>query len=77
MRKVRPIEPPGLNLQIPEHLNPEMFCKQIGGDCDDYADKFETMDEIFSLGKWDMKKRDIPVKQRKYIMSKFTSFSFL
>ena len=71
MRTVRPVPAPGDDLKIPENLDPETFCKQIGGDCDDYGDKFETMDEIFSLGKWDMKKRDIPVKQRKYIMSKY------
>ena len=49
MRVVRPIAPPGLNLTIPANMTPEKFCKQIGGDCDEYGDKFETMDEIFNL----------------------------
>ena len=38
------IPAPGLNLKIPEDLTPETFCKQIGGDCDEISDKFETID---------------------------------
>ena len=50
MRKVKRISPPpGLNLQIPADLDPETFCRQIGGDCDDIADKFETIDQMFTL----------------------------
>jgi len=50
MRVVRPVyPPPGLNLQIPEGMTPEVFCKQIGGDCAEYADKFESIDEIFNF----------------------------
>lgn len=39
---------PGDNLKIPADLDVETFCKQIGGDCDDIADKFETIDEVFT-----------------------------
>ena len=67
MRKVKRIAPPGENLKIPDDLDPETFCKQIGGDCDDIADKFETIDEIFTMDKWAMKERGVPIAQRKYI----------
>jgi hypothetical protein len=40
--------PPGLNLKIPEGLTAEQYCKQIGGDCSEYADKFETIEELFT-----------------------------
>lgn len=50
MRNVNPIyPPPGLNLQIPSSLTVEQFCKQIGGDCYDIADKFESMDQVMGL----------------------------
>jgi len=50
MRVVRPISPPPReNLVIPKDMDVETFCKQIGGDCDDIADKFESMDEVFSF----------------------------
>ena len=69
MRVVRQIyPPPGLNLQIPEGLTPETFCKQIGGDCAEYADKFETIDEVFKLDSKELKAKGIPIVQRKYIM---------
>ena len=47
MRVVRPIDPPGLNLKVPDNLSAELFCKQIGGDCEEIADKFETIDQVF------------------------------
>ena len=46
-----------MNLKIPADLDPETFLRQIGGDCDDVADKFETIDEIFTEGRELMKKR--------------------
>ena len=49
LRKVKRVPAPGFNLKIPEGLDPETFCRQIGGDCDDHADKFESIDEIFTL----------------------------
>ncbi len=60
--------PPGLNLQIPEGLSPEQFCKQIGGDCAEYADKFENIQEVFNLDSKEMKQKGIPTVQRKYIL---------
>ena len=62
LRKVNPVEAPGYNLQIPEDLDPEKFCRQIGGDCEEYADKFENITEVFTLDGFTMKKRDIPTK---------------
>ena len=51
--KMRVIErvfpPPGLDLKIPADLTAEKFCKQIGGDCHEYYDKFENINEIFTL----------------------------
>ena len=50
MRRVNRITPaPGMNLQLPTDLDAETFCRQIGGDCDDYSDKFESLEEVFSL----------------------------
>lgn len=50
MRVVNPVfPPPGLNLQVPADMTPEKFCKQIGGDCAEYADKFESIDEVFNF----------------------------
>ena len=49
LRSVKRVPAPGDNLKIPDGLDPETFCLQIGGDCDDVADKFETIDEIFTL----------------------------
>ena len=69
MRNVRPIfPPPGLSLRPPADLSPEQFCRQIGGDCEEVADKFETIDELFDLSSWDMKERGVPTIQRKYIL---------
>ena len=68
LRKVKRIPAPGLDLKIPADLDAETFLRQIGGDCDDVADKFETIDEIFTEDTRLLKKRGVPVKQRKYIM---------
>ena len=76
MRVVRPIAPPGLNLEMPKDMTPELFMKQIGGDCEEIHDKFETMEEIFNEDSWDLKQREIPVQQRKYIMRKLQILNF-
>ncbi len=69
MRVVRPIfPPPGLNLKIPEGLTAEQYCKQIGGDCAEYADKFENIEELFTLDSKEMKAKGVPIVQRKYIL---------
>ncbi len=61
MRVLRPIAPPGLDLKVPKDLTPEKFCRQIGGDCEEIADKFESINEIFTEKSEEMKKREIPV----------------
>ena len=69
MRVVHPVyPPPGLNLQIPEGLTPETFCNQIGGDCAEYADKFETIDELFNLTSRELRAKGLPTVQRKYLL---------
>ena len=68
MRCVNPIPPPGLSLRPPSDLTPLLFCRQIGGDCEEYADKFETTDELFDLTSYQMKERGVPVVNRKYIL---------
>jgi hypothetical protein len=70
MRVVRPISPPGLDLKPPADLTPEKFCRQIGGDCEEIADKFENINEIFSENTLKMRVRGVPVQQRKYLLSK-------
>ena len=69
MKVVRAVfPPPGLNLQIPNELTPEKYCAQIGGDCAEYADKFENINELFTLDSHQMKAKGVPVVQRKYIL---------
>jgi len=46
-RSITPIyPPPGLNLQLPE-WPVDKFMLKIGNGCSDYADKFETLKEVF------------------------------
>ena len=70
MHFTRPIyPPPGYNLQIPPDMTPQKFCRQIGGDCEEYAaEKFENIQEIFSMNGPKMKERGVPIHQRKYIL---------
>ena len=49
-------------MEVPETLSLEVFCKQIGGDCEQVADKFDSMEEIFNLTSVDMRRREIPVR---------------
>ena len=62
MRVVRPIAPPGLELKVPSDMTPEKFCRQIGGDCEEIADKFESINEIFTEKSEEMRKREIPIQ---------------
>ena len=48
MRVVRPMAAPGLEFKIPEDLEVEGFFRQIGGDCEEHADKFESIEEVFN-----------------------------
>ena len=69
LKTVKPIfPPPGLALRPPAELSPVDFCRQIGGDCEEIADKFESIDEVFDLTSKEMKDRGIPTIQRKYIL---------
>jgi hypothetical protein len=60
MKSIKPIfPPPGDNLVIPRKLiliefyklawTPKSFCERIGGDCHEVADKFENIQEIFTI----------------------------
>ena len=71
LRVVRAGEPPGLDFKIPEGLEVESFLRQIGGDCEEYADKFESIEEVFNEDSRALRNREIPTKQRKYIMRKW------
>ena len=69
MRCVRPLYPaPGLDLKVPQELDPVTYCRQIGGDCEEYADKFEDINEVFNLSSQQMKEKGVPTVQRKYIL---------
>ena len=68
MMTVKPISPPpGMNLEIPKWTQEEFLLK-IGGDCHEYADKFESIDEVFKLNSREMRAKGVPWKQRKYIL---------
>ena len=49
-------------------MEPELFLKQIGGDCDEYADKFENMKEVMEMPSMQMKQAGVPTIQRKYLL---------
>ena len=68
MKSVNPIPPPGLGLRAPVDLSAEEFCRQIGGECDEYADKFESLDELLLCDGIKMKNKEIPVHQRRYML---------
>lgn len=49
MKSIKPIfPPPGDNLVIPKWTT-ELFCEKVGGDCHTVADKFENIQEIFTI----------------------------
>lgn len=56
---------------VPFHLGGltvETFLKKIGKECDEYVDKFESWEELFTMKSEMMKKREIPCVQRKWIL---------
>ena len=56
-----PITPaPGLDLKAPEELTVEDYFKQIGYETEEYAGKFETVDEVLGCKKWDFRKLGVP-----------------
>ena len=54
MRCVKRVPAPGEDLKIPKDLDVETFCRQIGGDCDDIADKFEDISQLFNATRKDL-----------------------
>ena len=62
MRCVKRVPAPGDDLKIPENLDHEQFCRQIGGDCDDISDKFESLNEVMTLSRKEMKIRGVPTQ---------------
>lgn len=63
---IRP--PPGLELKAKEGWTPQQYLKKIGGDTEEFADKFETVQDIFDSKRWELKGKGIPIRQRKYIL---------
>jgi 3-methyladenine DNA glycosylase/8-oxoguanine DNA glycosylase len=59
---------PGLNLKAEEGWTPQKYLKKIGGDTEEYADKFESVQEIFNSKRNELKTKGIPVRKRKYIL---------
>ena len=57
-------------------MTPAIFLSKIGGGTNEYADKFETLKEIFegnrvyNLKKDKFKEKGLPPHHRKYILSK-------
>ena len=69
MKTVRPIfPPPGLGLRMPADLSTQQLLRQIGGDCEEYHDKFENPNDFFDLTTREMKDKGVPTHQRKYIL---------
>ncbi len=63
LRSIKPIfPPPGFNLEAPEELTPTDFFRQIGGDCEEYGDKFESMDQILSMSSLELKNAGLPTQ---------------
>ena len=62
MRRVNRVPAPGLDLKIPKDLTPEIFCRMIGGDCEEVAEKFEDdINAVFTENSMQMKRREVPV----------------
>mmetsp|Transcript_24935 Transcript_24935/g.34912 ORF Transcript_24935/g.34912 Transcript_24935/m.34912 type:complete len:247 (-) Transcript_24935:62-802(-) len=56
--------------EVPEPrygINVEIFLNKIGKDCGKYADKFKSWDELMTFRRRELKKLEIPVKQRRWI----------
>ncbi len=49
-------------------MTKELFLERIGRECGEYADAFESWEELFTLRGIEMKKRNIPVRQRRWIL---------
>ena len=60
--------PPGLELKAKDGWTPAQYLKKIGGDTEEYAEKFESVQEIFNCKRWELKGKGIPPRQRRYIL---------
>lgn len=60
--------PPGLALKAPEDWTVEKFFKKIGGDLEEYADKFDNVQQILDAKRYEFKGKAIPPRKRKHIM---------
>jgi hypothetical protein len=60
--------PPGLHLKADDSWTPQKYLKKIGGDTEEYADKFESVQEIFNCRTWELKGKGVPIRARKYIL---------
>ena len=46
----------------------QTFLEKIGRDCGQYADKFSSWEELFTMPSFVMKKKEIPVEKRRWIL---------
>eukprot|EP01116_Phalansterium_solitarium_P001873 TRINITY_DN11706_c0_g1_i1.p1 TRINITY_DN11706_c0_g1~~TRINITY_DN11706_c0_g1_i1.p1 ORF type:complete len:237 (+),score=23.96 TRINITY_DN11706_c0_g1_i1:93-803(+) len=46
----------------------ELFLKRIGKDCGQYADKYNSWEELFTFKRRQLKNLEIPVQQRRWIL---------
>jgi hypothetical protein len=60
--------PPGLYLKADENWTPQKYLKKIGGDVEEFAEKFESVQEIFDCKRWELKGKGIPPRARRYIL---------
>jgi len=65
--KKKPITPEH-EIPPPNGLTVETFLKNIKKDCVDHATKFQSWEELMTLKTAELKKREIPTKQRKWIL---------
>lgn len=64
-----PISPaPGLNLKVPEDWDVSKYFDKIGGDLEEHADKFESLDQVIESDGLALKEKGVPTRQRRYIL---------
>lgn len=49
-------------------LTVETFLEKIGKECGEHKDKIKTWEELFTLKSLALKKLEIPIKQRRWIL---------
>lgn len=53
---------------ITEGLTVETFLQAIGKECDQYVNRFSTWEDLFTTKGLVMKMKEIPIKQRRWIL---------